>query len=324
MTELARLAIIGTGEIAGFHVSAARESGFAVEHVAARPESSTTKLFGQILEIPHIWSDPNDLIRQSSLWDAIILAVSTEAMVPLVELAIGTGKPVLAEKPVGMTSRALSHLVDSNAPVLVGFNRRFYTPVQEAKKFIESGGPCLMHLELPEDVPIDRQNSFRDLKSGRLNSVHGFDLVNYLASGLTIVDLHHVQTVNERKGSVLVLRSSRGDLCTISAIWNAPANFSLTIDRGGERFELRPLEYGALYRGMRVVEPTVDAPIRKYLPQRVIEIPPDQDSIKFKPGFVAQCRALLDLTNGTRSPIAAGLRDAQVALSFAETLMENS
>lgn len=320
----ARLAIVGTGEIAGFHVSAAREAGFFVEHVAARPNSSTSKLFGQIHEIPHVWSDPNDLIRQSSLWDAIILAVSTEAMVPLVELAIETGKPVLAEKPVGITSRTLSHLVDSNAPVMVGFNRRFYTPVQAAKNFIESGGPCLMHLELPEDVPIDRLTGFRDLKSVRLNSVHGFDLVNYLASGLTIVDVHHVQVVSERKGGVLVLRSPRGDLCTISANWNTPANFSLAIDRDGERFELRPLEYGAIYRGMRVVEPTIDTPIRKYLPQRAFEILPDQDSIKFKPGFVAQCRALLDLIDGIRSPIAAELRDAQVALSFAETLMENS
>jgi predicted dehydrogenase len=323
MKVQARLAIVGTGEIAGFHVSAAREAGFVVEHVAARPNSTTVKLFGQKLEIPQVWSDPISLIHQSSLWDAIILAVSTEAMVPLVELAIETGKPVLAEKPVGITSRTLSHLVGSNAPVLVGFNRRFYTPVQAAKNFIETGGPCLMHLELPEDVPIDRQTGFRDLKSVRLNSVHGFDLVNYLASGLTIVDVHHVQGVNERKGGILVLRSPRGDLCTISANWNAPANFSLAIDRDGERFELRPLEYGAIYRGMHVVEPTIETPIRKYLPQRVIEVLPDQDSIDFKPGFVAQCRALLDLTEGKRSPIAAGLRDAQIALKMAETLMGN-
>lgn len=321
MTDQARLAIIGTGEIAGFHVSAARAAGFVVEHVAARPNSATPKLFGKKYEIPHVWSDPKDLIGQSGQWDAIILAASTEAMVPLVELAIETGKPVLAEKPIGMSSRALTHLVNSSAPVLVGFNRRFYTPVQEAKKFIESGGPCLIHLELPEDIPIDPQTAVRDLKGVRLNSVHGFDLVNYLASGLTIMDVHHVETVGARRGGILILRSSKGDICTISANWNAPANFSLTVDRDGERFELRPLEYGALYRGMRVVEPTPETPIRKYVPQRIAEVLPDQDSINFKPGFVAQCRALLDLIDGKRSPIAAGMRDAQFALEIAETLM---
>lgn len=324
MTGQARLAIIGTGEIAGFHVSAARAAGFTVEHVAARPNSTTPKLFGQKYEIPHVWLDPFELIRQSSLWDAVILATSTEAMVPLVELAIETGKPVLAEKPVGINSLTLTHLVNRSAPVLVGFNRRFYTPVQAAKKFIESGGPCLMHLELPEDVPIDAQSDIRDLKAVRLNSVHGFDLVNYLASGLTIMDVHHVQTVGDRRGGVLVLRSSKGDICTVSANWNAPANFSLTIDRDGERFELRPLEYGALYRGMRVVEPTPETPIRKYVPQRIAEVLPDQESVNFKPGFVAQCRALLDLIDGKRSPIAAGLCDAQFALEIAEAIMGTS
>lgn len=321
MTGQARLAIIGTGEIAGFHVSAARAAGFVVEHIAARANSVTPELFGQKYEIPNVWSDPNELIRQSSLWDAIILAASTEAMVPLVELAIETGKPILAEKPVGTTARALTHLIDRSAQVLVGFNRRFYAPVQSAKRFIESGGPCLMHLELPEDVPIDPKTGARDLKAVRLNSVHGFDLVNYLAAGLTIVDVHHVHPVGERRGGILVLQSSKGDICTISANWNAPANFSLSIDREGERFELRPLEYGALYRGMRVIEPTPETPIRKYVPQRVAEVLPDQDSINFKPGFVAQCRALLDLIDGKRSPIAAGLRDAQLSLEIAEALI---
>jgi predicted dehydrogenase len=323
MTSQARLAIVGSGEIAGFHVAAARRAGFVVEHVASRPNSATAKLFGQKFEIPNVWSEPEELIRQCSSWDAIILAVSTEAMVPLLELAIETGKPILAEKPVGLTSVALTHLVDTSAPVLVGFNRRFYTPVQAAKDFIESGGPCLMHLELPEEVRIDQSTGFRELRSVRLNSVHGFDLVNYLASGLTIVDVHHVQSVSNRMGGVVVLRSARGDLCSISANWNAPANFSLAIDRDGERFELRPLEYGAIYRGMRVVEPTTETPIRKYLPQRVTEIMPDIESINFKPGFVAQCRALVDLTNGESSPIAANLSDAKFALEIAESIMGN-
>lgn len=323
MKDQARLAIIGTGEIAGFHVSAARAAGFAVEHVAARPNSTTPKSFGQKYEIPHVWLDPLELIRQSSLWDAVILATPTEAMVPLVELAIEMGKPVLAEKPVGINSLTLTHLVNSNAPVIVGFNRRFYTPVQDAKKFIESGGSYLMHLELPEDVLVDPQTGVRDFKAVRLNSTHGIDLVNYLASGLTIVEVYHVGSASERRGGILVLRSSKGDICTISANWNAPANFSLTIDRDGERFELRPLEYGALYRGMRVVEPTPETPIRKYVPQRIAEVLLDQESVNFKPGFVAQCRALLDLIDGKRSPIAAGLRDAQSALEIAETLMGN-
>ena len=71
-----------------------------------------------------------------------------------------------------------------------------------------------------------------------------------------------------------------------------------------------------------MVEPTNEIPIRRYLPKEVEQFPPDQRSLDFKPGFVAQCEALAGLVRGNRSDIAASIKDAYQALLVAEALLD--
>jgi predicted dehydrogenase len=228
---------------------------------------------------------------------------------------------VLAEKPIGHTSSSLDQLLTSTENVLVGFNRRFYSSVQEAKRFIASGAPCLLHLELPESVQVDTETGSRDVSRVTTNSTHGLDLINYITGGLAIESVYSVGVVSDKRGRVLIAKSQRGDLCSVSANWNAPANFSLTIDRGDERFELRPLEMGALYRGMEVVSPTPETPMRTYKPIKVINFLPSGDDSTLKPGFLSQCQALMNKIEGKHSDVAATLHDAKIALQFAEALI---
>ena len=322
MTNQLRLAIVGSGEIANFHVAAAKSAGFDVVGVAARKNSRTVHAFAQTHVISNTWDDPAELIAEEGKWDALILAATTEAIIPLLTQALEIGKPVLVEKPVATSSHALLPLIKYEKNVMVGFNRRFYAPVQAAKRFVESGGPCSIHLQLPESVSYDADNKSWDTRFVRLNSVHGFDLANYLTGGLTIASTMRVGQTSDRRGGVVVMSSVRGDICTISANWNAPANFAMTIDREGERFELRPLEFGTRYQGMQVVEPTNEIPIRRYLPKEVEQFPPDQKSLDFKPGFVAQCEALAALVHGQRSEIAASINDAHRALLVSEALLD--
>ena len=285
MTNPSRLAIVGSGEIANFHVAAAKSAGFDVVGVAARKNSQTVNAFAQTHAIEKVWSDPTELVA-SGEWDALILAASTEAVIPLLKQALDVGKPVLVEKPISTSSSEL------------------------------------IHLQLPESVSYDQKSNTWDTKFVRLNSVHGFDLANFLTGGLTIESTIRVGSTEDRRGGVVVMSSSRGDICTISANWNAPANFAMTIDRDGERFELRPLEFGTRYQGMQVVEPTNEIPIRRYLPKEVEQFPPDQRSLDFKPGFVAQCEALAGLVRGEHSDIAATINDAYRALLVAEALLD--
>lgn len=321
MISQKRLAIIGTTDIAIAHINAARAVGFEVLHVAGSFESSSAVQFGATHSVANVWKDPLELAADKNSWDAIILAATTSAMIELVLAAHSTGKPTLAEKPVGLSAASLKPVLSADRNVFVGFNRRFYGAVQEALSFMQEGGPCLLHLELPESVLTDAKTGFRDLTRVTTNSTHGLDLVNYLTGGLSIVTAHSIGSTSERLGKVIVAKSQRGDICSISANWNAPANFSLTIDRGDHRFELRPLEVGRLFHGMEIVPPTSEIPLRRFVPQQIAEFMPDRESVAFKPGFVPQCQALFDLVDGKQSAVAARLHDAQLALELAEALI---
>jgi predicted dehydrogenase len=316
-----KLAIIGTTNIAIAHLDAARAVGFDVVHVAGSPQSATAPKFATTHGISRAWNDPMALAADKDAWDAIVIASSTNSMIGLLAAAMSTGKPVLAEKPIGHTSSSLDQLLTSTENVLVGFNRRFYSSVQEAKRFIASGAPCLLHLELPESVQVDTETGSRDVSRVTTNSTHGLDLINYITGGLAIESVYSVGVVSDKRGRVLIAKSQRGDLCSVSANWNAPANFSLTIDRGDERFELRPLEMGALYRGMEVASPTPETPMRTYKPIKVINFLPSGDDSTLKPGFLSQCQALMNKIEGKHSDVAATLLDAKIALQFAEALI---
>ena len=321
MSSAKKLAIIGTTNIAIAHLDAARAVGFDVVHVAGSPQSATSPKFATTHGISRAWNDPMALAADKDAWDAIVIASSTNSMIGLLAAAMSTGKPVLAEKPIGHTSSSLDQLLTSTENVLVGFNRRFYSSVQEAKRFIASGAPCLLHLELPESVQVDTETGSRDVSRVTTNSTHGLDLINYITGGLAIESVYSVGVVSDKRGRVLIAKSQRGDLCSVSANWNAPANFSLTIDRGDERFELRPLEMGALYRGMEVASPTPETPMRTYKPIKVINFLPSGDDSTLKPGFLSQCQALMNKIEGKHSDVAATLHDAKIALQFAEALI---
>ena len=321
MSPTKRLAIIGTTDIAVAHLNASRAAGFDVVHIAGSPQSATAPKFAKTHGIDKVWDDPMVLAADKDAWDALIIASSTESMIGLLAVATKTGKPVLAEKPIGYTSNSLDPLLPGTKNVAVGFNRRFYASVQEAKRFIASGAPCLLHLELPESVLVDSKTGTQDVSRVTTNSTHGLDLINYVTGGLTIESVHSVGSAGDNRGRVLIARSKRGDLCSVSANWNAPANFSLTIDRGNERFELRPLEIGALYRGMEVVPPTVETPLRTYKPIKVTSFVPSDDNSTLKPGFLGQSQALLNQIDGKHSDVAATLQDAKIALQFAEALI---
>lgn len=316
-----RLAIIGTGGIAEFHVSAARAAGFDVVHVAGSGKSQTVNGFAEKCAIPNIWQSSMDLVVSSSKWDALVLAQSTDVMVHLLSAAISAGKPILAEKPLAVMSSDLDDFNLDDPLVQVGFNRRFYSSVAAAKKFIEVGGPCLIHIEVPESVALDSTTGEINYGPVRLNSVHAFDLLNYLCPNL-IVDHHATQFKDKMKlGGTIVLSAPDGSICTVLANWNTPANFAMTIDRDGERFELKPFEIGTRYAGMSIVEPSNEVPIRRYLPTVASQIFPSGEDLSYKPGFYKQAQSFYGLVDGHRSEISASIRDAKNALLIAELLI---
>jgi predicted dehydrogenase len=319
----ATLALIGSGPIAGFHVSAARKAGFRVTAVAGRHESKRAREFSRQHEIERVWSDPLELAA-SSAWDALIIAVTTEATLDILRAAAVHGKPVLVEKPVTLEAALLAPYRTCWPHVIVGYNRRYYDPVRAARRFVHSRPACLAHMQLPETLaPMDRSIDERE-HAVRINSVHGLDLLRFLFGDLTVESVSSLGDPAELRGRFATLRSARGDLCAVTANWNAPANFTVDINAGDERFQLLPFEVGRVFRGMEVVEPTPEVPIRRYFPICVQTVPPGPDAAEFKPGFLRQATTLRGLVEGVPAgPEAASLDDAYAALDLAEVILRS-
>jgi len=318
VNNVKRLAIIGTTQIAKSHVEAARKVGFDVCHVAGRKNSNTVDIFATSNSISNVWGDPMALAT-SGEWDAIIIASAPDSLAELLQCAMKSNNAVLVEKPVVLESQMFERFQGSPDKVMVGFNRRFYAAVLEAKKFVDERPACLIQLHVPESIMLNPDGEW-DYTRVKTNSTHAFDLLSFITGGLHDLKIDVVFRDSKKTAAVVTTRSIRGDVCSIVANWNTPANFALIIDSDDERFELKPLEDGALYKGLEVVQ-VGSSGRRTYVPKKIAAFSESDDSDVYKPGFLGQAQALLDLTHGKGSTVAATLSDAKAALLFAEALI---
>lgn len=315
-----KIAIIGSGNIASFHVSAIRAAGMEIEHCASSPNSQTIKNFAKKHTINQIWSDPKKLANSYDQWDGIVIATSITATIDLLQIAIKSNKPILVEKPVAISSVNLKQF-STTAPrnVIVAYNRRHYNTVQRARDFVLHKKIVRASMELPENISFEFDNPFL---LHQVNSIHGFDILNYIFDGINI---EHVVTSDKDDhffGRQGILRSKNGHLINLNMNWNAPSNFKLRLDDGQEQLELCPFEKYQLYRGMKVIEPSKQYPIRQYIPNLIKSGNVFDDSqLNIKPGFLEQSIEFSNLINGKSFSIGANLKDAYNNQLIAEKLL---
>ena len=259
-------------------------------------------------------------------WDGLVIAVRTEGTVDVLSAAIPIGVPILVEKPTAWASSVLQPLIEhASQRLMVGYNRRFYRPVQEARAEAQRGSPLLAQLMLPESIKPQggADPERRYLLPFLENSCHGLDLARFVLGTLRT---ERVDRIVDSDGRLVclgaVLSSGRGDLLQFVANWGTPANFGLSLNSVGRRFDLCPFELATIYEGMDVFDPTDEFPIRRYVPRVVDRIPVDEIDRREKPGFVRQAEALKDMIDGKEPPaFAASLQDAVSVLRLCEELL---
>ncbi len=318
-TSTPKIAVIGCGPIVNFHLEAARGAGFEVLGVAASLNSSNVDNFAAKYGIPQVWSNPIDLI-DSGEWDGLLIAVPTEVTFPLLERALRRNLPILVEKPVAMESTQLLNIASKRLDVMVGYNRRFYPKFQEMRENLISSGPVLISVEIPEKLDASSGKLFAPFSGVRLNSVHVFDLIRFLVGDLEILSIKSIATLNERKGTLAILRGASGHLVSIKLNYQASSNFKIEIDNGSRRYVFLPLEQFEVFDGMKVTEPTQSVPIRSYSPISLVRERSDPTESNYKPGFLGQAHAFKNIIQGDYSSNHATLYDAMKALELAEAL----
>ena len=251
-----------------------------------------------------------------------MIASSTESILSLLKKAIPLGKPILVEKPVAEKSDDLKSY-EKNSPdhVIVGYNRRHYNTVLEARKFVSENQEKIRgHMCLPETVRIDIADPLINVRS---NSVHGIDMLRFIFGELTIL-LNEKYNKNDKFfGRHVVLKSDNGCLIDLNMSWNSPSNFSFSADNGAQRIQLEPFETLKFFKGLEKVEPSEEFPIRCYYPQIINQFNVFKDMNKsIKPGFFGQTADFKSLFDGGQIQNSAVLNDAYEALKLVEEILE--
>ncbi len=319
------LAIIGCGNIANFHVEAFKFLGYKVKHCASRFNSTKVKHFANKHKITNVWKDPYKLAKSRNDWDAIILSSTTETTPKILEILIKHKKPILVEKPVSIGTKYLKKYA-LNYPkfVNVAYNRRFYSTIDKAFKFIKnSKGQLFCNMKLPGVVKKGK-NKLVGFRNVFENSCHGIDILRFLFGDLKIIKNTRIKLNNFDSGRTTLLRSKQNHLCNILMNSNSPDNFSLEIENGKKRLLLRPFESFEIYEGISFVKPNKKYPLKSYKPKLVEKsdiFSNLKSEKKLKPGFLGQSKDFLNLIKGNKNLKSATLKDAYKTQQILEKIM---
>ncbi len=330
MTNLAKfkklkLAIVGCGNIANFHVKAFKKAGINFSHCAASLNSKNIKNFASKNKIPNFWNNTIDLINSDHLWDGIVVCSSTESIPEILDLIIKKDKPVLVEKPVSLGTNYLKKFKNKkNTKVLVAYNRRFYPTIEIAKKYVmQSNSQILCNLRLPEQVPNLKKNKNKFRKVFE-NSSHGIDLLFYLFHNLSIKNNIKLNFNSFDSARLINLKSLNNHQCVVTINSNSPDNFSLELDNGYKRLLLKPFEAYKVYEGIKITQPSKAYPLRTFKPKIIKQgniFDFDKTYKDIKPGFYEQATNFLNFIIDGNPGISSNLNISYKVQNLLEKIM---
>ena len=316
-----KIGFIGAGSIAKFHIEAAQYVGFELVGICARPNSKNAARLSNEYKFTQSIKSIEDL--KNLKLDALSIIAETNEALRIYNYLLELDIPILIEKPVATSVQDFDNIVDlERKSTLVGYNRRFYSSVQELKLQISN---CITqsHWNISELAWLKNSNKSERSKTLMENSVHIFDLMRHLFGGIKDVSLEKIVDANGVNGVSGIIKFTTGSISTVSLSFGVPTNTSAEIHSGNDNFLLKPIEILQRYSSIEIEHPTKELPFRRYIPQIGIPWKITKQDLDFKPGFCEQYHELMGLVLGQQRKIGATLNDAKSAIYMAETFLNS-
>lgn len=268
---------VGSGPISHFHIPALKNNGFDIEALGTTKNSeSSWKICEKYGFVDKYCKGGWEEVLNSDV-DVYVICIKIENTLEILEKILEKGKPIFVEKPIDFSLKSLEKIKNNRfvENIFVGYNRRYYKTSAELRRLCNSsyGGTVLVNI--PDSLYGSRQFIS--------NGCHMIDLARYLLGDFEIVN--KIIKPNIQKNDIDYFSAlCRNEKWTI--IFNAhsliPSNFSITINSHKNVFELKPIEKLTIYEGMKIIEPTTEEPLRKYIPK--VKYSFTEDCL-YKPGF---------------------------------------
>lgn len=310
-----KIGYIGSGPISNFHVPAIQELGFKIELFYSRNYIKALN-FAKKHKIVNPQKNFNQFLIKSENLDAIILSIKTDVTAKYLKKLCKLNKPIFVEKPGALNSKDLKNIKKiSKSKIFFLYNRRFYSSVNEAKKFVEKSNQSFTSVKIPDSI--------KTIKQFYVNGCHVLDLLLYCFGDLKFISSHKLK---KNLGYYFLLKSKNNSLISCLLNWGSPQNFEINIiDDKNERLELKPLETSFFFKKMKKIEPSKKNPIRSYIPELEKKNSTIFEGMKYKPGFIEQYREIMKfILNKKTNNILCNIDDAIKVLYLIELIIKKA
>ncbi len=273
-----KIGFIGSSEVGRFHIDALRNNKFDIKAIGTRASSSNCEEFAKSLNLQDQFCIGGWQEVLTKDVDAFCLCIDTLATSKILKEILKLGKPVLVEKPISINLEDfdcfLNHPMKDK--IFVAYNRRFYKTINSVKLKCDNsheGGTVVVNI--PDSI-----SGYKHFLS---NGCHMIDSLRYILGDFEVV--HKIVNYKKDKldfSSISALCRNKKWSILLNAHSKIPYNFSITVNTEDLVYELKPLEKLTIYKGIEVVEPTLEQPIRSYVPMIKESF---MESANLKPGF---------------------------------------
>lgn len=286
-----KVAVVGAGSMAREHIRAfLSQDGVEIAGIASRTRARAQDLADEF-NIPVVAASIAELSARTGA--SLVIVTVPELAANAVAKACFTHEwAVLLEKPAGYD---LSDAQDIAAaakgralPVMVGFNRRFYSSVRAVRADIDSRKERrFIHVQDQQSYAEARRYNHPEpivAKFMYANSIHVIDMILALGRGnVTNVDVIQPWRGEETEIVLAHVTFDSGDSALYEGVWKGPGPWACSVSTASRRWAMQPLERAAFQNaGERVQN----------------QVPIDPIDVEFKPGFVSQARAVLAKSRG--------------------------
>lgn len=312
-----RLGIIGAGKNSVFHLEAAKYLGFTAQALLYKNNHKRAEQVAGTFDIPFFYSDIRKF-KEIEV-DAYLISSTADSLFNIYKELWEMDRPILVEKPLTRQIKTLSTIPKNiESKTIVALNRRHYSSTQRFKDFVNGNPVGSFSFHVPENSWGQTWENKDFLENLYENMVHSIDLMFYVF-GLKHDDIKYFQLSHSNRSVSSILLGFRNSSIQGSYLstFGSPSNYVLEYFTEKAKITMNPLEHFTIFDQMELIEPSVDFPIRRYLPKSSSEFKIDTEDSKFKPGFVRQLSSLHELTtNGFIPKESAQIQDLRETLEI--------
>ena len=223
-----RIGLLGAGRIGKVHAGA----------VLANPATTLVAVADAIDAAARAIADPvgagvrtiEEIIAADDI-DAVVICTPTDMHSDLIEQAARAGKAIFCEKPIDLSvervKACLAVVAETNALLMVGFNRRFDPSFAEVHRRIaagEIGDVEMVQITSRDPGPPTSEYISRSGGLFRDMTIHDFDMARFMlgeeptsvfATASVLVD-PEIGTLGDVDSAAVVLRTASGKMAMIS------------------------------------------------------------------------------------------------------------